>query len=133
MTANRKVRKVELAESNAAPVTDILARVAEELRTAAHRIDKTPIRADYAKERMASEDHEYVRAMQSLDHSAQMLGGLADFLSALADRAPDHWRIDPHPASQVVRLAELATKLSFRAVLADGNDAGSSNGDCEFF
>jgi hypothetical protein len=133
MKAKRKVTNGALVESNAAPVTDILTRVAEELRTAAHRIDKTPICTEHVKGGMGSEDSEYVRAMQGLDHSAQMLDGLADFLSALADRAPAHWRIDPHPASQVVRLAELASKLSFRAVHGEGQDAADSNGDCEFF
>jgi hypothetical protein len=133
MRTKRKAPKLEPAASRTAPVTDILGRVAEELRQAALVIDRTPVCTEHVKDGIGGEESEYVRAMQGLDHSAQMLSGLADFLSALADRAPAHWRIDPHPASQVVTLAELASRLSFQVARARGEDDGGSNGDCEFF
>ncbi len=133
MRTKMKAPMAEPAASNTAPVTDILGRVAAELRQAALVIDRTPICTEHVKEGMSAEDSEYMRAMQGLDHSAQMLAGLADFLSALADRAPDHWRIDPHPASQVVRLAELASRLSFQVSHINGDRGTGSNGDCEFF
>jgi hypothetical protein len=133
MRTKRKARNVALAASNTAPVTDILGRVAAELRQAALVIDRTPVCTEHVKHRIGAEDSEYLRAMQGLDHSAQMLAGLADFLSALADRAPAHWRIDPHPASQVVTLAELASRLSLQASQVKGEGSQGSNGDCEFF
>jgi hypothetical protein len=133
MRTKGKVSNIELAASNTAPVTDILGRVAEELRQAALVIDRTPVCTEHVKDSIGGEDSEYLRAMQGLDHSAQMLAGLADFLSAIADRAPAHWRIDPHPASQVVTLAELASRLSFQVAHAKGEGGEGSNGDCEFF
>ena len=133
MKIKRKAQNIALAANNTAAVTDILGRVAAELRQAALVIDRTPICTEHIKEGMGADDSDYLRAMQGLDHSAQMLSGLADFLSAIADRAPDHWRIDPHPASQVVTLAELASRLSFQVAHAEGEGSPETNGDCEFF
>ncbi len=130
MKANRKAARNEPA-ATMAPVTEILGTVAEELRQAALRIDQMPVCTEHLKERMSAEDSNYLRAIQSLDHSAQKLAGLADFLSALADRAPPHWLLDTHIAAQVVTLAELAERL--RLSESKSEAAAASDGDCEFF
>jgi|HubBroStandDraft_4_1064222.scaffolds.fasta_scaffold1168934_1 hypothetical protein len=132
MKANRKPLKTGPDTATTAPVTEILGRVAAELRQAAVLIERLPICTEHFKESMGSEDSHYLRAMQGLDHSSQRLSGLADFLSALADRAPAHWHLDTHLASQVVTLAELAKRLKLTAEAA-GESAGASSGDCEFF
>jgi hypothetical protein len=116
-----------------APMADVLDRVASELRQAAVLIDQTPVCTEHVKEGMGSADQHYVRAMQSLDHSAQKLAGLADFLSALAAGAPSHWRIDPATASKVITLAELANRLSLPSAAEEGVNGSASGGDCEFF
>lgn len=115
MRANRKLSKTEPAAATMAPVTEILVRVAEELREAAVLIERTPICTEHVKDGIGAEDIGYLRAMQGLDHSSQRLAGLADFLSALADRAPAHWQMDTHLAAQVVTLAELAHRLKLSA------------------
>jgi len=131
MKAVRKAPKGAPA-STTAPVTEILGRVAQELRQAAVLIERTPICSEHVKEGVGVQDSQYLRAMQGLDHSSQRLAGIADFLTALADRAPAHWHLDTHLAAQVVTLAELAQRLRLSAE-GSGESGGGSSGDCEFF
>ena len=132
MKANRKILQIETAAATMMPVTEILGKVAEELRQAAVLIEQTPICSERTRASIGIEDVDYLRAMQGLDHSSQRLAGLADFLSALADRAPAHWHMDTHLASQVVTLAELAQRLRLTAE-GQQQSGSASNGDCEFF
>ena len=132
MKANRKVQQIETAAVTMTPVTEILGKVAEELRQAAVLIEQMPICGEHARQGIGADDSDYLRAMQGLDHSSQRLAGLADFLSALADRAPAHWHMDTHLASQVVTLAELAQRLRLTAE-GQQQSGSASNGDCEFF
>ncbi len=75
MRANRKLSKTEPAAATMAPVTEILVRVAEELREAAVLIERTPICTEHVKDGIGAEDIGYLRAMQGLDHSSQRLAG----------------------------------------------------------
>jgi hypothetical protein len=133
MRAQRRTRKDERAAGKLAPMTEILVRVAQELRHAAVQIEHTPIWTQHVREGMGSTDADYMRAIQGLDHSSQSLAGLADFLAALADRAPAHWLIDSVEASKVVALAELASRLSLKLASGESETPGASSGDCEFF
>jgi hypothetical protein len=133
MTRNAVAAIMDTDSAMTASVTEILGHVADELRQAAALIDKTPVCTEHFMEGIGSQDSIYMRAMQGLDHSAQWLSGLADFLSALAESAPSHWHLDPHSASQVVTLAGLASRLRFRAEHPENGKAGATDGDCEFF
>lgn len=112
------------------PLAAVLARVGCELATVAHAIDHMQADIGALTWHTAGRDPDYVRAMQEVDHSAQLLAGLADFLHAIAQETPADWRLDPNAAADVVRLSELSVRLA-----ADESRSLSPapSGECHFF
>ena len=49
--------------------------------------------------------------MQKLDLLSQTLGGMADFLNALAKQTSDNWRLDPKNAYSVLKLEKLIASM----------------------
>jgi hypothetical protein len=72
-----------------------------------------------------------MRQLQNFDSLSQTICGLADFTEALGGAAPEHWRLNPHPASRAVLLSDLAVRLvaNERAPAANASAAG----EFEFF
>jgi hypothetical protein len=111
-------------------LADVLGRVRCELAAVAHAIDHMQSEIGALTRQSAGRDPDYIRAMQEVDHSAQLLAGLADFLGAVAQMTPAGWRLDPNAASEIVRLSELSARLA-----ADESRSASPapSGDCHFF
>jgi hypothetical protein len=119
----------EVTESGE-PIADVLGRVRSELDQIATSIDNMQAVVGELTWDLACQDPEYLKAMQSVDHSAQIVAGLGEFLVALVQDAPADWRLNPGAASKIVRLADLAARLA-TATPPDGKDDDS--GDCELF
>ena len=130
MNSTNAARKIEV--EGAAPLADLLRRVADELRAAARTVDAVPVSGEDA--RAAAEPRRrrlLTQAIQDLDHTCQKLSCLADFLNALAHSAPPHWALDPGPAASLITLAALAERLrSPDGIAAEPPEAG---GDFELF
>jgi len=54
----------------------------------------------------------HLHELQELDHVAQKLGNLGDFVTTLATHVPSRWLVDLSAASQVVTLADLSCRLA---------------------
>ncbi len=72
----------------------------------------------------------HLRELQDFDHISQKLKNLADFLGALALILPDHWRLNPSLATNVLTLADLSQHLSFAE---KSGEASHEPGDFELF
>lgn len=112
------------------PIADVLGRVRSELDQIASSIDNMQAVVGELTWDLASQDPEYLKAMQSVDHSAQIVAGLGEFLVALVKDAPADWRLDPGAASKIVRLADLAARL---ATATPPECKDDDSGDCDFF
>ena len=113
-----------------APMGDVLARVAHELNHLSGRIGHVETLVGPLVLSAAPRDADLVRHIQDLDHIRQKVEGLADFLAALALVAPGDCLIDAGGAARLVRLADLAARLT----LSDESAApGAAFGDCEMF
>jgi hypothetical protein len=104
-------------------------RIAEELRDAAKDTDRLHCLVDGVEWRSVKEKEELIRSAQLIDAIEQRLSGLSDFVSALADLAPDQWLLQGHVASQNVKLAALAARLAALPHSGSSHPAGES----EFF
>lgn len=93
------------------PITDFLARVAQELRELAGETDHLHCLVDNMDWDNAKDKDELMRSAQSIDSIEQRLSALSDFISALVELAPAHWEVEGHVASQRVKLAKLAARL----------------------
>jgi hypothetical protein len=109
-------------------MTDILDRVAVELRDAAAKTDRLHCLVEGVHWHNVKEKHELIRSAQAIDALEQTLSALSDFVSALAELTPRQWEVAGQSASRRVRLAELAARLSDRPHLAD-----HAGGESEFF
>jgi hypothetical protein len=124
------LRQQSLFRSGEQSLADVLGRVRCELAAVAHAIDHMQSEIGALTRQSAGTDPEYIRAMQEVDHSAQLLGGLADFLGVIAQMTPAGWRLDPNAASEIVRLSELSARLA----ADEGRSKPSApSGDCHFF
>lgn len=112
------------------PLIDILSRVARELRDAARDTDRLHCLVDGVEWGNVKEKEELIRSAQLIDAIEQRLSGLSDFVSALAELAPDQWELEGHRASQSVKLSELAARLANRPGAAV---AAHQAGESEFF
>ena len=111
-------------------ISDVLSRVRDELDQIASSIDNMQAVVGELTWDLARQDPEYLKAMQSVDHSAQVVAGLGDFLVALAKDAPSDWKLNPAAASKIVRLADLAARLATSSSLPKNAE---SDGNCDFF
>jgi hypothetical protein len=66
-------------------------------------------------------NHDHVREFQAMDFLVQHLHGVSAFAAALADGAPDGWRLDAADAATCVSLTDLAKRLAGQAA-ADPKD-----------
>jgi hypothetical protein len=114
------------------PLADLLRRVAEELRHAARAVDDVYVSADEADPAaLGGQLLPLTQALQELDHTYQKLSCLADFLSGLAQSAPEQWALDPNPAADGVTLSALAQRLRSPETL--GPRRNDSDGEFEMF
>jgi hypothetical protein len=104
------------------PVADLLRRIAAELRDLAQTVDDLQQAVGGLG---AARDARAIRQLQNFDSLSQTIAGVADFTEALGEAAPERWRLNPHPASRVVRLSDLAARLvSRRRAPPDASAAG---------
>ena len=129
MSSMRAVAQVEQAQADGEPIADVLTRVRDELDQIASSIDNMQAVVGELTWDLARQDPEYLKAMQSVDHSAQVVAGLGEFLVALVKDAPADWKLNPNAASKIVRLADLAARLASSQAESQKNDSG----DCELF
>lgn len=122
------------------PIGEVLSRVSHELAHLAGRLDHLESLVGPLIREAECRDPDMLRHVQGLDYIRQKLGGLADFLAALAPEASAAWLTDPSAAARVVTLADLASRLGFadanEACLPSGRDTeepGATWGDCELF
>lgn len=127
---SKPLRQKSMFQAGEQPLADVLGRVRGELAAVAYAIDHMQAEIGLLTRQTAGKDPDYIRAMQEVDHSAQLLVGLADFLDAVAKMTPAGWRLDPNSASEVVRLSELSARL---AADEGGGAAPTPSGDCHFF
>lgn len=112
------------------PLPDVLTRIARELRLLAKDTDHLHCLVDNVHWASVAEKDEVMRSAQAIDAIEQRLSALSDFVSALAELAPAQWEVEGHLASQRVKLAELARRLSDRPHTPS---AVHHAGDSEFF
>jgi hypothetical protein len=110
-------------------MTDILGRIARELREAAASTDRLHCLVEGVAWHNVKEKHELIRSAQAIDAIEQTLSALSDFVVALAELAPRQWEVAGAAASRHVRLAELAARLADRPL----TDNATASGDSEFF
>jgi hypothetical protein len=129
-STSTKLKLAAVQVEDAEPIADVLARVRSELDQIANSIDNMQAVVGELTWDLARQDPEYLKAMQSVDHSAQIVAGLGEFLVALAKDAPAEWRLNPGAASKIVRLADLAARLATATPLGK---QGDESGNCELF
>ena len=112
------------------PVADLLRRIAAELRDLAQTVDDLQQAVGALGSAGAARDPRAMRQLQNFDSLSQTIAGVADFTEALGAAAPERWRLNPHPASRIVRLSDLAARLVSRQRAA--RDA-SAAGELELF
>jgi hypothetical protein len=110
-------------------MTDVLGRIARELRDAAANTDRLHRLVEGVAWHNVKEKHELIHSAQAIDSIEQTLSALSDFVVALAELAPRQWEIAGAAALRNVRLAELAARLADRP----GSDHATPSGDSEFF
>jgi hypothetical protein len=113
------------------PVGDVLGRAGHELAHLALLLEHLQMNIRPHVQETAARDPELLRHMQSVDHIAQKAAAIAEFLAALAHRAPRQWLVDAAAAAQSLTLAELASRLAFASGDQEANAAAS--GECDFF
>jgi hypothetical protein len=122
----------ETSNSKTVPVADLLRRIAQELRDLTQTIDDLQQVLGRLVSNSAVRDSGSVRELQNFDRLGQTMSGIADFVDALGEDAPADWRLNPHPASRVLLLSELAVRLvsqNARAPVPASQEAG----EFEFF
>jgi hypothetical protein len=121
----------DLHDDKTVPVADLFGRIAAELRELTQTVDALQNLAGRLASGTAKRDSEAVRQLQEFDRLGQTLSGVADFIDALDGSVPEQWRVNPHPASRVLLLADLAVRLvsNAPAPMADVSVAG----EFEFF
>ncbi|PWB82589.1 MAG: hypothetical protein C3F11_11070 [Methylocystaceae bacterium] len=118
------------SKNRSQPLTDVLTRVAHELRNLAKDTDRLHCLVDNVHWAGVEEKDEVMRSAQAIDAIEQRLSALSDFVAALAELAPAQWEVEGHLASQKVKLAELAGRLSDQPHTPS---AVHHAGDSEFF
>jgi hypothetical protein len=121
----------ETPDAKTTPVADLLRRIAVELRDLTQTVDDLQLAVGGLVSSSAAHDACAMHQLQNFDALSQTLSGLADFTQALGDAASEHWRLNPHPASRVVLLSDLAVRLVSNepAPAAEASAAG----EFEFF
>lgn len=118
----------ETPDARTTPVADLLRRIAAELRDLARTVDD--LQQAVGGLAGAARDAGAMRQLQNFDSLSQNLSGVADFTEALGEAAPERWRLNPHSASRVVRLSDLAARLVSRR---RASPEASAAGELELF
>ncbi len=109
-------------------VSSLLQTLAEELRALA--VTAEEMHHLVCHEHL-SKDPNYIRAVQKIDHTTQVLDNLSNFVSAVGEETGEGWSVAIGPALDSIRLSELKHRLH-KAELAD-LPANDDDGDLELF
>ncbi|ACB97182.1 hypothetical protein [Beijerinckia indica] len=120
------------AKQTSLPLGEVLARVSHEMTHLSKSMDQFQILISPLLVKGHHHDRAFLREIQNLDHVAQKLVCLSEFVNGLAIHMPPQWRIDPNFAAQVVTLAELSATLA-ASEPAPRRETSVSSGDCELF
>ncbi len=120
----------DCADRQTVPVADIADRVGEALEDVGEAVHRLQTLIAPLVLEAATRNPVHLRELQDFDHISQKLKNLADFLGALALILPDHWRLNPGLATNVLTLADLSAHLSFAE---KSGDASHEPGDFELF
>jgi hypothetical protein len=122
----------ETPKPNAAPVADLLHRIAEELRDLTEVVDGLQTLVGRLVAASAIQGEGAMRELQEFDRLGQNLSGVANFAQALGDSASREWLLNPQIASRAVHLSELAARLTSRRRREPPSQAVGA-GELEFF
>jgi hypothetical protein len=103
-------------ETPAAPIVtagEVTERVGDELLALADAMYRLQCLISPLILEAAARNPAHLHELQDIDHIAQKLGNLGNFVTTLAAHMPSHWHVDPTTASQVVTLSDLSSRLSF--------------------
>lgn len=78
-----------------------------------------------------SHDPAYIRAVQRIDHTTQVLDNLSNFVSAVGEETGEGWSVTIGPALNTIRLSELKHRLHKADI--DGPAEADDDGDLELF
>jgi hypothetical protein len=129
---NMPVDSAEKTDAGMAPLSDILGRMAQELRDLARTVDQLQDTVGRMTTRQLARDGETMRELQNFDRLGQTLSGVANFAEALGLAAAADWAVDPQSAARAVHLSDLAARLVSRREKA-GVSGGVGAGELEFF
>ncbi|ORE94836.1 hypothetical protein [Aurantimonas sp. 22II-16-19i] len=90
------------------PLSSLLQTLADELRALA--VTAEEMHHLVCHEHL-SHDPDYIRAVQRIDHTTQVLDNLSNFVSAVGEETADGWSIAIGPALSTIRLSELKRRL----------------------
>ncbi|MBP0614153.1 hypothetical protein [Jiella mangrovi] len=110
------------------PLSSLLQTLAEELRTLAVTAEEMH---NLVCHEHLSHDPAYIRAVQRIDHTTQVLDNLSNFVAAVGDETVEGWSITIGPALNTIRLAELKHRL--HKIEGADTAANDDDGDLELF
>jgi hypothetical protein len=130
------VDSAEKTDAGMAPLSDILGRMAQELRDLARTVDQLQDAVGRMTTSQLARDGETMRELQNFDRLEQALAGMADFSDSLARSASGEWRLNPHAAARAVPLGDLALRLASpraRSSISNACSNACNAGELEFF
>ena len=118
------------AKPHTTPLPAVLNAVGEELSHLAEIVERLHAIVELPGVRDSLRQAQCFDVLQGIDHVTQNLLGLSEFVTAVADTAPQEWVVDTAPACDLILVAALCERLkrpgSARMVSAGGDE-------CEFF
>ncbi|MCE7027412.1 hypothetical protein [Jiella avicenniae] len=116
------------------PISSLLQILAEELRSLA--VTAEEMHHLVCHEHL-SRDPSYIRAVQKIDHTTQVLDNLSNFVSAVGEETGEGWSVTIGSALDKIRLSELKQRLHKAeiddTVANDDHDDHDDHGDLELF
>ena len=97
--------------TSAAPLAALLVRAAAELVKSEARLTEVDHAISDLLASAAALSADRSAALQQIDRVRQDIGGIAEFLCALATAIPSEWTADPHAVTGALRLEGLANAL----------------------
>ena len=110
------------------PLSSLLNILAEELRSLA--VTAEEMHHLVCHERLAT-DIDYVRAVQRIDHTTQLLDNLSTFVSTVGEETSEGWNVAIGSALNTVRLEDLRRRLDSDP--CEGFPEDDSEGEMELF
>jgi len=108
---NKQVIKDAKNDVITEPLRALLVRVAEELIRIARNIEDTQFLITQLTWRHASQDINYLEAMQKSDLISQEIAGLAKFLQKITEELPNQFQVNATQAHCSLTLSDLAKRL----------------------